>query len=265
MPLAEVFSRAQAQNRAALIVFVTAGDPDLAATERLVPALYEAGADLVELGIPYSDPLADGPIIQAAGQRALAVGTTVAGILASAQRIRAQAPVPLLIMTCFNPILQYGPARFAQEAAAAGVEAVLVSDLPPEEAGDWPAIANSAGLETVFLVAPTTQPERMARIAELSTGFVYVVSRAGTTGVREELPPELPALLSRLREVTDRPLAVGFGVSTPAQVQEVARLADGVIVGSAVVKRIGELGEDGELVPRVAEFVRELAAGTPRD
>lgn len=262
MSLGEVFSRARSQNRAALIVYITAGDPTMAETVKLGVALHEAGADLVELGIPYSDPLADGPIIQAAGQRALAAGATVAGVLDAARQIRARVPLPLLIMTCYNPVLQFGPERFAREAAAAGVSAVLISDLPPEEAGDWVATAAAQGVETVFLVAPTTEPERLGLACDLSTGFVYVVSRAGTTGVREALPPELPALLERLRALTDRPLAVGFGISTPAHVAQVAALADGAIVGSAVVRVIGEKGPGDEMIGAVTGLVRSLAAAT---
>jgi len=293
MSLSAIFSRAQAENRAALIVYITAGDPSLAATVDLALALGEAGADLVELGIPYSDPLADGPIIQAAGQRALAAGTTVAGVLEAArkisvgqaagpspvegpverrtQRVRlseagpsASPPPALLLMTCFNPVLQYGPERFAEEASAAGVSAVLISDLPPEEAGEWREIAARHSLETVFLVTPVSEPERLALACEASTGFVYVVSRAGTTGVRQDLPPELPDLLRRLRGLTDRPLAVGFGVSRPEHVAAVARIADGAIVGSAIVRVIGELGAGGEMLSTVSALVHDLAKATHR-
>jgi tryptophan synthase alpha chain len=264
MSLSEVFSRAQAENRAALIVYITAGDPSLDATVDLGVALHEAGADLVELGLPYSDPLADGPIIQAAGQRALAAGATVAGVLDAARRIRERVPLPLLIMTCFNPILQFGPERFAEQAAAAGVSAVLISDLPPEESAEWTEIAARHGVETVFLVAPTTEPERLKLACDLSTGFVYVVSRAGVTGVRESLPPELPALVGRLRGITGRPLAVGFGLSSPEHVAAVAQIADGAIVGSAVVRVIGEKGAGSEMVEAVTALVRRLRAATAR-
>lgn len=265
MALPEVFSVAGQEKRAALIIYVTAGDPSLADTVDLVTAIYEAGADLVELGIPYSDPLADGPTIQAAGQRALAAGTTVAGVLECARQIRERVPVPLVIMTCFNPILQFGPEQFAERAAQAGVAGILVSDLPPEESQEWTETAAGGGLETIFLVAPTTEPERMRLACEHSTGFVYVVSRPGTTGVREELPPELDQLLTRLRAITDQPLAVGFGLSTPQQVAAVAQIADGVIVGSAVVQVIGEKGNSEELIPTVVEFVQGLAQATTRN
>jgi len=264
MALPEVFARLRAENRAALIIYVTAGDPSLAATVDIVTALAEAGADLVELGIPYSDPLADGPIIQAAGQRALRAGTTVAGVLEAARQIRERVSLPLVVMTCYNPILQFGAEHFAERAAQVGVAGVLISDLPPEEADEWCEVAARHGLETVFLVAPTTEPDRMQLAVDRSTGFVYVVSRPGTTGVREDLPADLADLLSRLRALTDKPLAVGFGISTPEQAAAVARLADGVIVGSAVVRLIGEKGTGEELLPAVREFVDRLAQATAR-
>jgi tryptophan synthase alpha chain len=260
MALPEVFRKAAAEGRAALIIYVTAGDPSLAATVEIAEALAAAGADVVELGIPYSDPLADGPIIQAAGQRALRAGTTVAGVLEAARQIKERTGLPLVVMTCYNPILQYGPEKFAARAAEVGISGVLISDLPPEEAEEWGAIAAGEGLETIFLVAPTTAPERMALACGLSTGFVYVVSRPGTTGVREDLPPDLAGLVARLRELTDRPLAVGFGLSTPEQIAVVARQADGAIVGSAVVRMIGEQAER----EAVREFVSRLAEATRR-
>ena len=261
MALPEVFKQAAEEGRAALIIYVTAGDPSLATTVDLVSALAEAGADIVELGIPYSDPLADGPIIQAAGQRALRAGTTVAGVLEAARQIKERTGLPLVVMTCYNPILQFGPEQFAARAAQVGVSGVLISDLPPEESEEWCALAAREGLETIFLVAPTTEPERMALACGLSTGFVYVVSRPGTTGVREDLPEDLGGLVEQLRALTDKPLAVGFGLSRPEQVAVVAQVADGAIVGSAVVRLIGESGADPT---QVAEFVRTLAEATRR-
>jgi tryptophan synthase alpha chain len=264
MALPEVFQKAAAEGRAALIIYVTAGDPSLAATVEIAEALAAAGADIVELGIPYSDPLADGPIIQAAGQRALRAGTTVAGVLEAARQIHERTGLPLVVMTCYNPILQYGPEQFAARAAQVGIAAVLISDLPPEEAEEWCGIAAARGLETIFLVAPTTEPGRMELACRQSTGFVYVVSRPGTTGVREDLPPELGGLVARLRELTDKPLAVGFGLSTPEQIAVVTREADGAIVGSAVVRMIGERGTSAEGWEEVGEFVGRLAAATRR-
>jgi tryptophan synthase alpha chain len=261
MALPEVFQQAQAENRAALIIYITAGDPSLSATVEYAAALAEAGADIVELGIPYSDPIADGPIIQAAGQRALRAGTTVAGVLEAARQIKERTGLPLVVMTCYNPILQFGPEAFAARAAQVGISGVLVSDLPPEEAEGWCATAAREGLETIFLVAPTTEPGRMELACRLSSGFVYVVSRPGTTGLREDLPEDLSGLVQQLRRLTERPLAVGFGLSTPEQVGVVARVADGAIVGSAVVRLIGEEGAEAA---RVGEFVRRLAEATQR-
>ncbi len=261
MAIPEIFQKTAEDGRAAMIIYVTAGDPSLAATVDMTAALAEAGADIVELGIPYSDPIADGPIIQAAGQRALRAGTTVAGVLEAARQIKENTGLPLVVMTCYNPILQFGPEKFATRAAEVGISGVLVSDLPPEESEEWCALAAREGLETIFLVAPTTEPERMALACRLSTGFVYVVSRPGTTGVREDLPEDLTSLVERLRGLTDKPLAVGFGLSNPEQVAVVARVADGAIVGSAVVRMIGEKCADRA---EVAGFVQALAEATRR-
>ena len=183
-------------------------------------------------------------------------------MLEAARQIKERTGLPLVVMTCYNPILQFGPAQFAARAAEVGISGVLVSDLPPEEAEAWCALAAAEGLETIFLVAPTTEPERMALACRLSTGFVYVVSRPGTTGIREDLPEDLSGLVAQLRELTDKPLAVGFGLSQPEQVAVVSRVADGAIVGSAVVRRIGEGG--AQAGPQVREFVSRLAEATRR-
>ncbi len=264
MTLAQAFQKAADENRAALIVYVAAGDPDLEHTEAIVKTLVESGADIVELGIPYSDPIADGPTIQEAGQRALAAGTTVQGVLDCARRIRAATEAPLVIMTCFNPVVQYGLERFAKAAAASGVQGVLLSDLPVDESSEWNGIARSAGLDTVYLAAPTTEPERRELICRASTGFVYVISRAGTTGVRQDLPEGLPALLAELREIATSPVAVGFGISTPDHVRAVAQIADGAIVGSAVADIIGQHGKGPGLLPAVGGLVSELSKATSR-
>lgn len=262
--ISEAFDRARADNRGALVTYITAGDPNLLVTRELVPTLARAGADVIELGMPYSDPLADGPTIQEAGQRALAAGTTVAGIFDTVRQIRRRCDVAMLIMTCYNPVRQHGLEAFAAEAAAAGLDGVLISDLPPEEAGEWTDVAWAHGLDTIFLVAPTTPVDRARLIAERSRGFVYAVSRAGVTGARADLPPDLTDLLSRLREATDKPLAVGFGLSTPEQVAAVCRIADGAIVGSALVKIIAELGGAEDLFYVAPNFVGELARATRR-
>ncbi|NSW56159.1 MAG: tryptophan synthase subunit alpha [Armatimonadetes bacterium] len=264
MTLAQAFQKAADENRAALIVYVAAGDPDLEHTEAIVKTLAQSGADIVELGIPYSDPIADGPTIQEAGQRALAAGTTVQGVLDCARRVRAATDIPFVIMTCFNPVVQYGLERFARAAVECGVQGVLLSDLPVDESGDWNKIARSAGLDTVYLAAPTTEPERRRLICRSSTGFVYVISRPGTTGVRQDLPEGLPALLAELRQIATSPIAVGFGISTPAHVRAVAEMADGAIVGSAVVDVIGRHGKGPGLLPAISRLVEQLAAATAR-
>jgi len=253
------FSTAKAAQRGALMPYVTAGDPDLPASRAILEALERAGADLVEFGIPYSDPLADGPIIQAAAQRALGSGATVAGVLDLIRGFRADGHgLPIVIMTCYNPILQYGPERFAQDLAAAGGDGVLVTDLPPAESEEWVGIAAAHKLGTIFLVAPTTPPERVHLATERATGFIYAVARAGVTGVREDLPPDLAALVAGIRSRTDLPVAVGFGVSKPEHVRQVWALADGAIVGSALVKVIGEHAGQPDLPERVEQFVRSL-------
>lgn len=258
----EAFARAKAEGRGALMPYITAGDPNIEATVEILRALERAGADLVELGIPYSDPLADGPVIQLAAQRALAAGTKVAGIAVMIRRYRdAGGTLPIVLMTCYNPILSYGPERFAEDFAAAGADGVLVTDLPPVESEEWVQITRATGLATIFLVAPTTPPERIHLSTERTTGFVYAVARAGVTGTRAELPPDLAALVANIRANTDLPVAVGFGVSTPEHVRAVCQLADGAIVGSALVKVIAEFGESPDLAARVETFVRELATG----
>ncbi len=258
------FAGAQDQNRGALIIYLTAGAPSLAATADIAVELAERGADLIELGLPFSDSLADGPVIQGAANQAIASGTTPDGVLECAGRIRARCDVPLVLMTAYNPVYCFQPPVFAREAAAQGVDGVLISDLPPSEAGDWAALAAENALGTVFLVAPTTPRDRVALIAELCTGFVYCVSVTGVTGAREELPPDLPEVMARVRAATDRPVAVGFGISKPEQVQAVCGLADGAIVGSAVVQRITDLSEDPALVTKIGDFVADLARGTRR-
>lgn len=258
----DAFARARSEGRGALIVYVCAGDPSLDATRDIAWAIEEAGADLVELGMPYSDPIADGPTIQAAAQRALKAGTKVAGVIECAAQIRERSEIPLVVMSSVSPLFRFGLARFAQEARAAGIDGVLLSDLPPEEADEWCATAAANNLGTVFLVSPATPAERVGGVAGRSTGFVYAVSRAGVTGARAQLPADLPDLVQRIRASTDRPVAVGFGISTAQQVQAVCEVADGAIVGSAVVSVIAEAGEAP--APAAAEFVKELAAGASR-
>jgi tryptophan synthase alpha chain len=250
------FAAAKDAGRGALIIYVCAGDPSLDATAEIVVALERAGADVVELGVPYSDPIADGPTIQAAAARALKAGAKVAGVLACAARIRERSQIPLVIMSSVSPLFRFGLERFAAEAAAAGVDGVLLSDLPPEESGEWNELARRNELKTVFLVSPNTPPERVAKAAAATTGFVYAVSHAGVTGARSELPPHLKELVGGIRKVSERPVAIGFGISTAAHVRQVWEVADGAIVGSAVVKVIAANAQNP--APAAAEFVRGL-------
>ena len=248
--IGERFAKRRAEGRPAFVAFLTAGDPSLDRTVEAAVDLDRAGADVLELGVPFSDPLADGPVIQRASERALARGVTLSGVLDAVQRIRARCDLPLLLFSYYNPLLQYGLPRLAREAKAAGVDGVLVTDLPPEEAGEWIAAARGSGLDTVFLASPTSPPERLKRVAEASRGFVYAVSRTGVTGERQALSRDARPLVERLRALTDVPVALGFGLSTPEQVREAAAVADGVVVGSALVRFLEEHPE-GDLGARV--------------
>ncbi len=265
--IGRAFAKAKASGRAALVVFVEAGDPDLATTRRLLPALAESGADVLELGIPFSDPLADGPAIQHASERALASGTTLPLALTLLEELRAaRFAAPVVIFSYANPILAMGEADFAHRAAEAGADGVLVTDLPPEEGRAFASILKSAKLDPVYLVAPTSPDERIRRAGSLSRGFLYVVSRAGITGTRSELPEGLAALVGRVRESVPRlPVAVGFGLSTPEQVRAVAGFADGVVVGSAVVTAMEKAVQDGrDPVEAATGLVRLLAAAATK-
>src|ERR1700674_3003840 len=211
-----------------LVAFLTAGDPPRAATESLVLALAGAGADIVELGVPFSDPVADGPAIQRSSERAVRAGTTLSGVLDLVESIRRKSDVALVLFSYYNPVLQMGLERFARRAADAGADGALITDLTPEEAGDYRRIVRAHGLDTIFLAAPTSTDERLARIAEVSSGFLYVISRTGVTGARESLPEDLPALIRRVRLASRLPIAVGFGISLPGQVSILGGLADAV-------------------------------------
>ena len=266
--IARQFSALKAKAEGALIPFIVAGDPDLATTVRIMAALARAGADVIELGVPFSDPLADGPVNQAAYDRALRAGATVEGVLDAVERFRADSETPIVLMTYSNPIAQYGWEPFAFSAAKAGVDGVLLTDLPPEEAEPWLRHARAAGLDTIFLLAPTSPDARIAMVSKLATGYVYCVSRLGVTGARDELPPEAPVVVERVRAVRRRsgapelPVVVGFGIARPEQVRAVCEFADGAVVGSALVGLIAEHGSDAELEPAVESFVRALKAAT---
>ncbi|HLW61194.1 MAG TPA: tryptophan synthase subunit alpha [bacterium] len=255
--LIDTLAALKAQGRRALIPYVMAGDPDLGATERLVAIMEAAGADAVELGIPFSDPIADGPINQRAGLRAMARGAGVRPAMDLVARLRERTQVPLAFMTYYNLILRHGLEAFCRDAAAAGLDGLIVADLPPEEGGELIAAARRQKMATIFLLAPTSTEARIRAVAAVSTGFVYCVSRTGVTGIRDELPAGVRELVLRIREQTQTPICVGFGISRPAQAHEVAAVADGVIVGSAIVKMIEEAPAK---LDAVGTFVRELKA-----
>lgn len=256
--LGERFAALRQRRELALVAYVTAGDPTLAFTEELVVRLAAAGADVIELGVPFSDPIADGPVIQRASDRALRSGTTLADVLALAARLRRQSQVPLVLFSYYNPVLQRGIERFAAEAARAGVDGLLITDLTPEEAGDYLAVVRQYGLDTVFLAAPTSSPARLKRIAQISRGFIYVISRRGVTGARSDVPAELAGMVGRLRRYTKLPLAVGFGIAQPEQVRALARLADGVVVGSALVECCERHGHTAQALAAAGELLHAL-------
>jgi tryptophan synthase alpha chain len=241
-----------------LIAYITAGDPSLDATEKIVLAAAEAGADVIELGVPFSDPVADGPTIQRASERALRAGATLASVLDLVQRLRLGTDVPLVLFSYFNPILQMGLEKFAAAAAAAGADGVLATDLTLEEADEYRAIIHSNGLDTIFLVAPTSTDTRIEKIARASSGFLYLISRAGVTGAREALPPELPGLARRIRKFTTLPIAVGFGISLPTHVTVLGGIADAAVVGSALVAEIEKAASPDAAAEAVAERIRAL-------
>ncbi len=256
-----VFAKAKQEKRAAFMPYHAMGYPSRAATLEMITALAEEGADLFEIGIPHSDPLADGPTVQTATYTALTQGTTVADCLAMVREVRARGvTAPFCAMTYYNPLFAYGLDRFVQDAVAAGIDGLIVPDLPPEEADELEAFCRTAGLATVYLLAPTSTEERIRQVAARATGFIYLVSVTGITGARSELPPDLARFVERVRRHTDLPLAVGFGIGTREQAAAVAGFADGVIVGSALVKAAGEA--DG--LAAVRQLGAELAAGARR-
>jgi tryptophan synthase alpha chain len=248
--IGERFARRKAEGRVAFVAFLTAGDPSIERTVECALALDAAGADVLELGVPFSDPLADGPVIQRASERALARGVALRHVLDAVREIRRSSELPLLLFSYFNPLLQHGLERLAADAKECGVDGVLVTDLPPEEAGEWIAHAREAVLDTVFLASPTSPDERLSKVAEASRGFVYAVSRTGVTGERQSLSADARPLVERLRTRTSVPVALGFGLSTPEQVREAAAVADGVVVGSALVRFLEEHPE-GDLGAQV--------------
>lgn len=246
----------------AFIPYITAGDPTLAVTEQLVLEMDRAGADIVEFGVPYSDPLADGPVNQEAAMRALKHHVTFADILALVRRLRAKAEIPIVLFTYYNPVMAYGIERLAADAAESGVDGILCVDLPPEEAGEYEAAFRARGLSTVFLLAPTSTPERIDLVAKHSSGFIYYVSRTGTTGERENIETDVKSMVAKIKSKTKLPVAVGFGIGTPAQAKQVAAYGDGVVVGSAIVRLIGDLGASPDTPLQVSTFVKSLVDAT---
>lgn len=256
--ITERFNKLKAEGRKAFIPYITAGDPDLATTESLILALAEAGADVIELGVPFSDPMADGPVIQRASERALKNPVGVAEILPLVERFRRSSDVPIVLFTYFNPLMQFAKRDVGEKLKAAGVDGVLVTDLIPEEAESFVAEMRQAGIDNIFLIAPTSTDERIKLIAEHSSGFVYVVARTGVTGVRENISLAVSDLVGRVRQFTDLPVAVGFGISTPEHVREVWKYADAAVVGSRLVLEIENNLGSPRLVERAAQLAQEL-------
>ncbi len=244
-----------------LIAYLTVGDPSPERTPALVEALERGGADLIELGVPFSDPIADGPVIQRAGERALRAGTTLRGVLEVAREIRTRSEVPLLLFTYLNPVLRYGLEALARDAAASGIDGCLLTDASVEEAGDYVRVMRGAGLDTVFLAAPTSSPRRLELVAKFSSGFVYLVSRTGVTGERESLSGSVGPLVQAMRAITPLPLAVGFGISRPEHVAELGRQVEAVVVGSAIVHLIERNLDNPSLEIQLEAFARELKHG----
>jgi tryptophan synthase alpha chain len=259
--ISRLFERLHAEKRPALIAYITAGDPSPAATPEIVAALERGGADLIELGVPFSDPIADGPVIQRSSDRALKAGTKLATVLDIAAQIRRRSEIPLLLFTYINPVLRYGLEPLACAAVQKGIDGCLLTDLSVEEAEPYIPVMRNAGLDTVFLAAPTSSRRRLELVAKYSTGFVYLVSRTGVTGERTTLSDSAGPLVSAMREVTDLPLAVGFGISTADQVRAIGAIADGVVVGSAFERVIEENADSSQLYEKVEALARELASG----
>lgn len=256
--IAEKFNYLREKEEKALIVYLTAGDPSLAVTKELILALEAAGADILEIGVPFSDPTADGPVIQAAAQRALQNGTTLTGILKMIGKVRQVSQIPIVLFGYFNPIFAYGTKKFALAAQKAGVDGVLVVDLPPEEASELRQYSDAAGIDFISLVAPTTDIKRAQWIADQATGFLYYVSITGITGTAAPKVADIKTAVNKIRKITKLPIAVGFGITNPAQAKEIGKMADGIVIGSAVVKMIDENRNNPELIKVVAGYVREI-------
>jgi len=267
--IAEVFRRLHTAGQTGLVTYVTGGDPDLARSADILRALDRAGADIIEVGVPFSDPLADGPVIQRASERALASGATLSNVLELVGRLRGELTAAVVLFTYANPVFRMGSEQFATRAAAAGVDGVLVLDLPIEEAGPFRQAVVDAGIDLIFLLSPTTTDARIQRAAELGSGFLYGISRLGVTGARDQIASGASALAGRIRAVSSLPLAVGFGLSSPEHVREIGECADAAVVGSALVNIIAQEAEAGNLIPAVERYVtwlkRDIVPGASGD
>lgn len=258
MRIADTFTRLRAEHRTGLVTYTTAGDPDLPRSAEILKALDRAGADVLEVGVPFSDPLADGPVIQRATERALAAGSSLRAALTMIESVRPHVSAPIVVFSYANPLLRMGLEAFAKRAAAAGVDGVLALDLPIEEAGEFRGALSAAGLDTIFLLSPTTTDERIKKAAELGGGFLYGISRLGVTGARDRVASGAEALVRRIRAHTNMPIALGFGISSPEQVAEVGAYADAAVVGSALVSKIAESSASPKLIDEVESYVRWL-------
>jgi len=261
----KTFKNLASEGSKAFIPFITAGDPTLNITHSLILKLESAGADVIELGVPFSDPIADGPSIQKASLRALENNTSLKDIIGMVKNLRKDTQVPIVLMGYYNPVYKYGVERFVVDAVKSGVDGVIIADLPPEEASELTNPAKEHGLATIFLIAPTSTPDRVKLIAEASTGYIYCVSTTGVTGAREKVSDTLAPMVKLIREYTDKPISVGFGVSTPDQAKEVAKMADGVIIGSAIVNLIEKYKDDPEeILTSVEKFASSIANAIKR-
>jgi tryptophan synthase alpha chain len=257
--IAGAFARAKAERRLAVLIYLTVGYPDRASTGSLLRAAIDGGADLLELGVPFSDPLADGLVNQLAAQRGLESGATPPKVLETVAAIRRDSEIPVVLYIYFNLAYRYGLEKFIHDAAKAGVDGLLVLDLPPEESGDYEPLMRAAGLCNIYLVAPTTPDDRIERIVKRATGFIYYISREGVTGMQEKVAANLAQMTARIRKHTELPIAVGFGISNPEQAKRAASCADAVVVGSAVVNQIAACGKTAQTVSIVSQFVQSLA------
>lgn len=257
--IAAKFEQLAANKQKALIPYITAGDPDLATTEALILEMARRGADIIELGVPFSDPMADGPVIQRATERALTKGTKLIDILGLVKRVRKVSQVPIVLFSYFNPLLQFGLGKLAQATQEAGVDGVLVTDLSPEESGSFLRVLQEHKIDMIFLLAPTSSEQRVAKIAKLASGFIYAVSRTGITGMQQTLSDTVVPLVSRIKKFSSLPVAVGFGISTSKHVKEVCQYADGAVVGSRIVSEIEACSDQTKLVETIGNLIEELA------